>query len=174
MKFKWYEIAAGSSIEQGDIINECRVVKIPKEITASQINNGVVDAEWKIIDQAIILTQSCDLIAGKIDDILVCPLHSQSEMRQNASGMENIRKGLLTSCHLLNSCELAGFQRGPMIVSFRQIYSLPLFYVKDLAESHGNRLRLLPPYREHLSQAFARFFMRVGLPSDIPSFVKKS
>ncbi len=26
------------------------------------------------------------------------------------------------------------------------------------------RLRLLPPYREHLSQAFARFFMRVGLP----------
>lgn len=25
-------------------------------------------------------------------------------------------------------------------------------------------LYLLPPYREHLSQAFARFFMRVGLP----------
>jgi hypothetical protein len=29
---------------------------------------------------------------------------------------------------------------------------------------------LLPPYREHLSQAFARFFMRVGLPVDIPPF----
>ena len=25
-----------------------------------------------------------------------------------------------------------------------------------------------PPYREHLAQAFARFFMRVGLPIDIP------
>jgi len=24
-----------------------------------------------------------------------------------------------------------------------------------------------PPYREHLSQAFARFFMRVGLPIPI-------
>lgn len=23
---------------------------------------------------------------------------------------------------------------------------------------------LMPPYREHLSQAFARYFMRVGLP----------
>jgi hypothetical protein len=34
----------------------------------------------------------------------------------------------------------------------------------------GRRLRLLPPYREHLSQAFARFFMRVGLPVDIPPF----
>jgi hypothetical protein len=28
--------------------------------------------------------------------------------------------------------------------------------------------RLLPPYREHLSQSFARYFMRVGLPVDIP------
>jgi hypothetical protein len=26
------------------------------------------------------------------------------------------------------------------------------------------RPQLLPPYREHLSQSFARFFMRVGLP----------
>jgi hypothetical protein len=30
-------------------------------------------------------------------------------------------------------------------------------------ERVGCELRLLPPYREHLSQAFARFFMRVGL-----------
>jgi len=34
----------------------------------------------------------------------------------------------------------------------------------------GYHLRLLSPYREHLSQAFARFFMRVGLPVDIPPF----
>ncbi len=33
-----------------------------------------------------------------------------------------------------------------------------------------SRLRLLPPYREHLAQGFARFFMRVGLPVDIPAF----
>jgi hypothetical protein len=38
-------------------------------------------------------------------------------------------------------------------------------YVKD-----KKRIRLLPPYREHLSQAFARHFMRVGLPSGIPQF----
>ena len=33
--------------------------------------------------------------------------------------------------------------------------------------SKSDRIRVLPPYREHLSQAFARFFMRVGLPQDI-------
>ena len=37
----------------------------------------------------------------------------------------------------------------------------------------ARRLRLLPPYREHLSQSFARFFMRVGLPIDTPSFTAK-
>jgi hypothetical protein len=31
-------------------------------------------------------------------------------------------------------------------------------------------VRLLPPYREHLAQAFARFFIRVGLPVDVPPF----
>jgi hypothetical protein len=39
-----------------------------------------------------------------------------------------------------------------------------------LSKRNGKRLRLLPPYREHLSQAFARFFMRIGLPVHIDLF----
>jgi len=39
-----------------------------------------------------------------------------------------------------------------------------------LVKKRENRLRLLPPDREHLAQAFARFFMRAGLPIDIPEF----
>lgn len=35
------------------------------------------------------------------------------------------------------------------------------------------RLSLMSPYKEHLSQAFARFFMRVGLPIDISEFKKQ-
>jgi hypothetical protein len=27
------------------------------------------------------------------------------------------------------------------------------------------------PYREHLAQSFARYFMRVGLPVNIPPFI---
>jgi hypothetical protein len=38
--------------------------------------------------------------------------------------------------------------------------------VRDL-ESH---FLLRSPYLEHFSQTFARYFMRVGLPSDIPSY----
>ncbi len=41
-------------------------------------------------------------------------------------------------------------------------------FLESLLKQRGQpRLRLLPPYREHLSQAFARFFMRVGLPVQV-------
>ena len=56
------------------------------------------------------------------------------------------------------------------MVDFRNVYGVPFGFLEELSASRGERLRLLPPYREHLSQAFARFFMRVGLPTDIPSF----
>jgi hypothetical protein len=56
------------------------------------------------------------------------------------------------------------------IVDFRRVYSLPLTFLRSRAGRTGERLRLLPPYREHMSQAFARYFMRVGLPQDIPAF----
>ena len=56
------------------------------------------------------------------------------------------------------------------IVDFRRLYSLPVAFVRRQAETRVPRLRLLPPYREHLSQAFSRFFMRLGLPVDIPPF----
>jgi hypothetical protein len=54
------------------------------------------------------------------------------------------------------------------IVDFHEVFSIPLDFLQAWIRSKNtNRLRLLPPYREHLSQAFARFFMRVGLPNDI-------
>jgi len=52
----------------------------------------------------------------------------------------------------------------------KAISSIPLAFVRQRAARADDRLRLLPPYREHLSQAFARYFMRVGLPQDIRPF----
>lgn len=54
------------------------------------------------------------------------------------------------------------------IVDFHWIHTIPReFLDKFLVEQDLKRLRLLPPYREHLSQSFARYFMRVGLPENI-------
>ena len=51
------------------------------------------------------------------------------------------------------------------IVDFHSVHTVPRAFLDTLiAERAAKRLRLLPPYREHLSQSLARFFMRVGLP----------
>jgi hypothetical protein len=54
------------------------------------------------------------------------------------------------------------------LVDFHEVFTAPRVFLESLLSQRGeNRCRLLPPYREHLSQAFARFFMRVGLPITI-------
>ena len=86
--------------------------------------------------------------------------------------MEDARRGNLPAFHVLAECNLPNIQREIRVVDFRRAYSLPIGFMRGQANK-ADRVKLLPPYREHLSQAFARFFMRVGLPVDIPPFRKK-
>ena len=71
---------------------------------------------------------------------------------------------------MLGSPTQPAVSREAFVVNFREIFSLPIGYLQTHATSLGMRWRLSSPYLEHFSQAFARFFMRVGLPSDIPPF----
>lgn len=66
---------------------------------------------------------------------------------------------------MLNEYSSEIFSMEHRVVDFHDIYTIPRQFLESLLEQRGQpRLRLLPPYREHLSQAFARYFMRVGLP----------
>jgi len=95
-----------------------------------------------------------------------------------------LRKGEIIGYHMLNKCELDGlsercnlsrFVGEYLIVDFRNTVSFPLnLLIEGAKKRKESRMRLLPPYREHLSQAYARFIMRVGLPKDIPQFSVKS
>jgi len=76
--------------------------------------------------------------------------------------------GLLWNLCILNSCELEGHDLEHRVVDFHRIYTLPRDFLDKLLMTRAtSRLRLCPPYREHLSQAFAPFFMRVGLPQEL-------
>ncbi len=170
--YPWYsQIELNEPIQQGDIISDCPVV-IPLEEV--RVENGELAASVKIYD-VIIMSQSCDLSAKKIDLVLVCPLYTLTELGESFSeyktrGMkERLKKGWIVGYHLLNKCSING-REDYLVVDFKNVYGMPLNFLENLASSRSNRTRLLPPYREHLSQAFARFFMRVGLPIDIPSF----
>ena len=108
--------------------------------------------------------------------MLACPVWPLSEMEARSDffksrrGKEDLRRGNVPGYHLLNAARINGFDTEYLVVDFRAAYSVPFTFLEGFSKRAGERLRLLPPYREHLSQAFARFFMRVGLPVDIPQF----
>jgi hypothetical protein len=169
-EYPWYKIVDGNeNLMQGDFIKECPVM-----VPVSEISNEV---ETRVISyDVVVMSQSCDLVQEKLDLVLVCPIWSlgdfekRSDYFRSRKGKEALRRGNIPGYHLLNKCGIDGFQTDYLIVDFRNIYGVPLNFLVDFTNKGGKRLRLLPPYREHLSQAFARFFMRVGLPVDIPPF----
>ena len=169
-EYPWFEVVDGDdNLLQGDFIKECPIVIPPSEIS--------YEVEVRIVNyNVVVMSQSCDLAQKKLDLVLVCPIWPLSEFEKGNSfyrgkkGKEALRRGYLPGYHLLNKCEIDGFKTDYLVVDFRSVYSVPFNFLTDLAKERGKRLRLLPPYREHLSQSFARFFMRVGLPVDIPPF----
>jgi hypothetical protein len=162
-KYPWYSrIKNDSKLHQGDIIKSCPIL-VPKEE-----KSGKIKADKNKYD-VIVMSQTCDLIYKKLNLVLVCPFWSLTEFASKDSffnstdGQEQLRKGLQPGYHLLNKCNLKGMKSDFLIVDFRNVYGVPFQELTNLIKKK-ERLRLLPPYKEHLSPAFARFFMRVGLP----------
>lgn len=170
--YPWYEVTKREEqLLQGDFIDECPIVTPPLEI----IENSDVKVDVAKYN-VIVMSQSCDLAEKKIDIVLVCPVWPLEEVGKKESyykgrdGKETLRRGNVSGYHLLNICDLEDFKRDYQVVDFHNVFGVPIDILLNLAKSKEKRLRLLQTYREHLSQAFARFFMRVGLPTDIPSF----
>lgn len=154
------------------MFQSCPVIIPPK----NRIKPGdKVPADFEEYD-VVVMSQSCDLVLKKIDLVLVCPIWTLSNLEyendflKSRNGKEQLRQGNVPGYHLLNKCEIKGFEQEYIVVDFWNVYGVYLDFLIELAKDSGKRLRLLSPYREHLSQAFARFFMRVGLPADIPKF----
>jgi hypothetical protein len=166
--YPWYEIVEGDSLEQGDILRACPVV-IPTPEYPVMADNVIVDLQ---IFDIIIMTQSCDLENDKVRDLIVCPHWDLNQAGQRDASLaskkawKEIIKGHQYRYAMLSAWD-GEVPTGIRVVDFGRIFSLPRNFVMQFATSQGKRLRLLPPYREHLSQSFARFFMRVGLPQDI-------
>ena len=166
--YPWYDSPTGREITQGDIFFDCPI-PVPVSVdTAGEATAGSqTEIEIKRYD-VVVMSQACDIEQGKVDDIILCPLSKLDEIAQpnNAKGREELRRGNVVGRHLLNKAD--GFEFH--VVEFRYVFSLPKDFLQEFAGKASRRLRLLPPYREHLAQAFARFFMRVGLPLDIQPF----
>ncbi len=182
----WYEpVEPDVPLLQGDIISDCPIIgwsDKPVESAAAEALKKHADA---FIADVVVMTQACDLEQSKVKNVVLCPHRAledykpkweESMKRQNQEPSkrawtrhyENLCGGSLWNLAILN-CESDGpLQTAHRVVDFYEVYTVPRQFLESfLAERGEQRLRLRPPYREHLSQAFARFFMRVGLPTAI-------
>lgn len=166
----WSQVS-GSELAQGDYLLNCPVPEFPADYgqtEEAEVNVRLVDL--------IVVTQSCDLMNKKVQLVALCPIWPLNKLQLSdprfckTDQLEGIRKGRWEALHMLSSPENPTENQDVRIVDFREIHSLPVRFLERHAESLGPRWRLRSPYLEHFSQAFARFFMRVGLPTAIPPF----
>jgi hypothetical protein len=165
----WWKSVKGKQLAQGDLLQEC---KFP--IFTGKTGQEV--EEYLASVSLLVLTQSCDLENGKVDFVSLCPIYTLEQYEElkpkfkKKNAWETVRKGHIAALHLLAAPTQPESNRDCLVVDFGQIISLPIEYLSNHAEGMENRFRLNSPYLEHFSQAFARFFMRVGLPSGIAPF----
>lgn len=170
-EYPWYTIVGpNDGLNQGDFIFSCPILEPVHEVDTDAVNANY--CEYDII----VMSQTCDLVNHKLDLVLVCPfwtftdIESQNPWFRPAKNKEKLRRGEQPNYYLLNQSALQGFELDYIIVDFRNVYGVPYHFLVERIRLLETRLRLLSPYKEHLSQAFARFFMRVGLPVDIDPF----
>ena len=188
MTSDWYSRVPGETpITQGDIVLSCPVVawkgeqSKPLEIRAKTLGAMIAVKNADVI----VLSQVCDLAQNKVSEALVCQHYSlprfrvawEVKMKNEGnnptdrawkSNLGDICDSFAWQHFLLAAGSVDGLETEYRIVDFYKIYTLPVTFLNSfVSERKKDRLVLNPPYREHLSQAFARFFMRVGLPSNI-------
>lgn len=164
--YLWYQAGNWTVLAQGDLLPDCPVLVPPDNLADLLLNAKSGDrldspSQIQFLD-LIIVSQSCDLAHEKIEQVLLCGHFPASSLVKDMRA--SIRKEQRPALHMIDKCELSGHEFEQQVVDFRTIYTLPKAFVKAFAVSLGERARLQSPYKEHLSQAFARYFMRVGLP----------
>jgi hypothetical protein len=171
MPTAWFEVVTGRTLEQGDIISHCPIYS---PVFPSP-NQPVTDVEEFSYD-VVVMSQSCDLMIDreKLSHVVLCPLENQSDIANspghalaNKGALRNAAKHKEPAFFVLAECNHDRLRREISVVHFRQVYTLPVGFLRTIAEQRGERLRLCSPYKEALSNRFAAFFGRVALPIDV-------
>ncbi len=182
----WYRVEeATKPITQGDLILECPVLSWASKPLVCDAGLDLRAASETQLTDVVVMTQACDLEQAKVPNVALCKHWSLTTYKQDwesamnarnqnpserawRSHCEDIRDGYVWNLAMLNACVVDPLKTEHRVVDFREVYTVPRSFLESFLRQRGEqRLQLLPPYREHLSQAFARFFMRVGLPTPV-------
>lgn len=182
MEVDWYQVVQDATLLQGDILLRCPVIVIAAELSWPRPPDAPMDVDIEELD-LIVMTQSCDLENNKVGEILLAqvvawPQVVSAEVQkgnpyaQSRNFRKQLVEGNIPGVSLLHKREEEPALLWS-VVDFRRLFTLPKVFVSRFAADLGFRLRLRSPYREHLAQSFARYFMRVGLPHDARAFEKE-
>ena len=197
MSYPWYARVDDAQLEQGDSLLAClapviplRAILDPPAPNLPVLPGAPVSADavppaaeaapqpppaaenFLEYERVVVLSQSCDLLDQQIRRVMVAPVFTIEEVLlpyskgKRDAHKDALLKGRKTAYHLLNRCTVEGLEGPHLVVDFGDAFSVPVSYAQELA-SAVPRLRLLPPYREHLAQQFGRFYMRIGLPLNV-------
>lgn len=175
----WYDVTEGDSLLQGDILRDCPVFAVSGSLSWPLETAADIEIVAKVFD-LVVMTQSCDLENDKVEDILLAQLVAWSDAvrAEVERGNDTVRsrkfRRLLIDGNVPGLSLLHRRDGSPAlpwsVVDFHRLFTLPKAFVAGFAMQSGSRLRLRSPYREHLAQGLARYFMRVGLPHDAKAF----
>ena len=177
----------GSRISQGDIYNNLEFIKNITEI------EGIIEVSKIIFPRIIVLTQDCDLNYDSksrlempetekhdklIISVLVAPIYIVDHFYQGehlselgrtmsrVADMGKTRKNILENnkdprYHYLEFPESVPIPNS--VIDFKHYFSADVEYLNEIRDSNFV-CSILPVYREDISQRFASFLSRIGLP----------
>lgn len=182
----WYELVKPDvPLMQGDLIVDCPLIGWKDQAVTHSTVEGLQQQAEAFSADVVIMTQACDLEQEKVKNVVLCPHRSLDDYKRRweeamrtaeqspsakawSKHCKSLCDGSLWNLAILNCASHESIETSHRVVDFHEVYTVPRVFLEAfLVATGGDRLRLLPPYREHLSQAFARFFMRVGLPTAI-------
>jgi hypothetical protein len=172
----WYTTVNTISVEQGDFVQDVPIIVTEQLLTnIKQEVNPTIDTF-----DMVVLSQSCDLInLNKLSQVQLAPIYTLKALLKRNKGfnklewLNNLRKNNVNRYYLLGINRGSTFKlNGLLVIDFGNIRSIPVKTLFELCKKQPKRRRLASPYLEQMSQQLARFYMRVGLPNDIPEFTK--
>jgi hypothetical protein len=153
----YYELPSTAPLMQGEIIDDCPIL-------FWQTRNAGWDAT-ESTEQVLILTQACDLSSAKTTRVQVAIVHAAQRLvdlglLKAQTVVQNVRRHQVFGWYFLP----AGERLPESIVDLRDIHTVPVDLLLELARGGKRRCALATPFREHLAQHFSVTYSRIGLP----------
>ena len=169
----WLAVPAGAAILQSELLSNVVEIRVNEDTIGAEAGLEFYESVHPL---AIVVSQDCDLdldfkaredprlVRRQIDHVLCCDIDDAQAMRERGQ-INTTRWGWVKSYQDERYHVLPGLLGGMLGVDFRRVFAIPTVELYRRIEI-GEAVRLCylsPIYRDHLSNRFYGYHMRVAL-----------